>query len=145
MSNNKTNEIIIKADSGAIPFRFEDKDGTVYASCRVNPTDPRLLERFEKVASYFEELSEHQPEISTAEDIATLDKQIADKMCEFLGYDVREELFGHVTPLTMLPDGDVFISLVLDSIAENINPVIEARRDNAQKLAKKYTARYENE
>ena len=145
MSNSKTNEITIKADSGAIPFRFEDKDGTVYASCRVNPADPRLLERFEEATSYFEGLSERQPEISTAKDIAELDKQLADKMCELLGYDVRDELFGRVSPLTMLPDGNVFISLVLDSIADNIKPAIEARRENAKKLAKKYTARFENE
>ena len=45
-----------KFNTGVIRFEFEDEDGEVFSSFRMNPTDVNLVKRAEEVSEYFNSL-----------------------------------------------------------------------------------------
>lgn len=143
MSNESTNEKVLSLSSGTINFIFRDEDdGKEFASFRLNPADVRLADRLNSAANYFAEISNKGASYTSLDSLAALDSEIADKMCDVLGYDVHESLFGQLSPMTMLPTGELFITYVLNAITDVVKPAISARRKKAEKLASKYSGKY---
>lgn len=120
-------------DTGAITFTFSDNDGEVFASFKMNPTDPRFLKRCKNMADFFEtgEIKTQSP--------SEYEELVEQKFCEFLGYDCKASLFGRIAATGLMRDGRSFASHILEAMIENVAP--ELRRRRAENLAR-YTAKY---
>ena len=60
-----------------------------------------------------------------------------------LGYDARDSIFGEVSAATVLPNGDLFAMVVLDTIAKAVKSESEKRAKKSDDAVKKYTAKYD--
>lgn len=121
--------------TGFVRFTFTDEDGDMFASFKINPTDPRLEKRCRSISEYFGNLAK------TAENKpgAEFEEIVEDKFCEFLGYDCRTSLFGQVAATDIMADGRMFASHILDTMMQKIGPEIQKRRRaNIDRYAGKY-------
>lgn len=135
MSNN----INAAVGSALQKYTFTDDDGEVIASFRLNPTDIRLADRMLEVSKLLEK---NTPQISKEADVADVLKynnELEDKICYILGYDAHESLFGLLSATTILPDGTMFCTKVVDTIAKAIAPELERRKKVTDKHIAKYT------
>ena len=123
-------------DTGAITFTFSDNDGEVFASFKMNPTDPRFLTRCKNMGNFFEDVVAGAIKTPSPSEYEELVEQ---KFCEFLGYDCKASLFGRIAATDLMRDGRSFASHILDTMIENVAP--ELRRRRAENLAR-YTAKY---
>ncbi len=126
-------------DTGRITFTFSDVDGRIFASCRINPTDVTFYDRFVEVANFFQN---RQPESSGPDEARKLNKELTERINYALGYDATAELFGEITPTTISPDGDMFATVVLDTIISKIKPELEQRSKATAAAIEKYAAKY---
>lgn len=120
-------------------FTFSEGD-EVISSFRINPGDIKLVHRFQVASEFFNNIE--MPENATFEDIVQLNDNVERKICEVLGYDAKESLFGRISATTVLPDGNLFVSLVLDKIAEHAVPEIQKRNRAMVGAMEKHTAKY---
>lgn len=120
-------------DTGSINFTFTDNDGEVFASFKLNPTDPRLLKKCKEMAAFFATAS------IQASDPLDFENTIEDMFCKFLGYDCRQSLFGRIAATDVMGDGNTFAAHVINTMIEHVGPEIKRRR--AENLAR-YTAKY---
>lgn len=128
-------------NAGIVKFTFEDEDGDVFSSFRMNPTDINLAKRAEEVSEYFTNRGKEE-KFETFEDAARYNKEIEDKICYLLGYDARDEVFGCVPATSISSDGEIFASVVLDFIVDKLKPEIEKRRTAMQNAINKHTGKY---
>lgn len=123
----------ITVDTGSITFTFTDNDGDQFAWFKLNPTDPRIMDKCKKMADVFmtagKQFSTHME----------WEEFVEQKFCEFLGYDCCQSLFGRIAATDIMGDGRCFASHVLDAMIAHVGPEIRKRR--AKNLAK-YTAKY---
>lgn len=128
---------------GLVRFEITDPEtGEAFASFHLNPTDAGIAERAEEVADFFEKQAKDAPDITDAKGWAELDREVTDKICYLLGYDVRDELFHDVTATTVSTDGEIFAVMVFDMIAEALRPEMEKRAAHMQDKIDTYTAKY---
>ena len=78
---NTVNSVL---DAGFLKFVFTDNDGDVFASFKIKPTDPRLMERCKKISKFFDDLATDTQDMRTP---AQWEDLVEAKFCEFLGYD----------------------------------------------------------
>ena len=123
-------------------FTFSDEDGDVLASFRINPLDMKLAQRFQEASAFFEDLQSKTPENATLDEIIKLNDAIEEKICFVLGYDARESLFGQISATSIMGDGTMFITLVVEKILDHIGPEIERRQKSMNKAVEKHTAKY---
>lgn len=128
---------IINTKVGYATFAFKDEEGAVFASFKINPTDPRLMERCKNIAKFFSDCAAGK--VEGANDAAAFEKMVEDKFCTFLGYDCRESLFGRVAATDVMADGRTFANHILDTMIQKIGPEIAARR---RANIARYTAKY---
>lgn len=132
-----TNTVI---DSGVITATFTDLDGHVFSKFRINPTDLRTGERAIESADFFQGIKAE----SFDKDLVTqLQKDIEDKISYVLGYDSSKDIFGEVSALTVLPDGRLFVEIIVDKIMEIVGPAVKDRQEAMAKRADSYTKKYE--
>lgn len=134
-----SNAINSKISTGFVVFTFTDDDGEVFAKVKVRPSDPRLIGRCKNIAEFFTDLSKQPAMNNSVEGAEKYEQIVADKFCEFFGYDCRESLFGMVAATDVMSDGRIFANHVLDAIVRNIGPEVEKRR---RANIEKYTAKY---
>lgn len=128
--------------SAFLKFTFSDDDGTVLASFRMNPADVKLMQRCQDLSGYFDGLDKKIPESATEEDILSFNGEIEEKICHFLGYDAREELFGLVSATSIMSDGRMFVVHVMDKILEEAGPEIQKRKKSMSEAVAKHTEKY---
>lgn len=136
-------QINTSISSGLMKFTFTDPDGDVFASFKLNPADIRLAGRCEEIAKYFQERGNGLPQNASVADMVKLDDELEEKICYLLGYDARSTLFGMMSAITVLPDGDLFVVKVMQRIQEAIGPELRKRKQNMQKAVNKHTAKYQ--
>ena len=119
-------------DTGDMTFTFTNNEGEIFASFRMNPTNPVFLSRCKNMAEFFAEPKQYE----TAEEF---EEAMEQKFCEFFGYDCKATLFGRVGATAVMNDGRVFMMHVIDAMIQHVGP--ELRRRKAQNMAK-YTAKY---
>lgn len=135
-------QISTKLDSGLTTFTFEDMDGHVFSSFRINPADMGLITRSEEFQEYFSELGKGDFG-DDARAIAQKEQEIGEKMNYLLGYKSYDDVFGEVGPLTLLPDGKFFVEHVMERFTDSIAPIIAERQKKMEKNIDKYTRKYE--
>ena len=128
--------------SSFMKFTFTDEDGETVASFRLNPADVKLAQRAEEVSEYFKKVAENAPEEATLEIACELNKEVEEKVCYLLGYDVRQSLFGLFSATSIMEDGSMFVSVVMEKIVSAISPEIEKRQKAMDKAVNKHTAKY---
>ena len=129
-------------ESSLLKFTFSDDEGEVLASFRMNPADVKLSQRCQEVSSFFEELKEKTPENATLEDAVKMNNEVEDKMCYLLGYDAKQSLFGQISATSVLGDGNMFVTLVMEKIVESVAPEIKRRKQAMSAAVEKHTAKY---
>lgn len=130
-------------NSGLLKFTFTDSDGEVFSYFRMNPADARLAVRCSEVSDFFDNNAKEASSFATAEDLAKYSDELAEKIDYILGYKASETLFGELmSPVTILPNGDIFAFVVLETISEAVGTEIKKRKQKMQKAASKYTAKY---
>lgn len=132
-----TNTVI---DSGIITATFTDLDGNVFSKFRINPTDIRTGERAIESAEFFQKI---KAESFDKDSVGQLQKDIEDKVSYILGYESSKDIFGEVSALTVLPDGRLFVEIIVDKIMEIVEPEVKKRQEAMQKRADNYTKKYE--
>lgn len=130
----------VKLDDGRITFNFENTEGEIFSSFRLNPTDINVYRRAMEVSEALQkrEFAGGDDADALAADNAWIEEQFN----YLLGYDATETLFGELPATTILPDGQIFAVIVIDTIIENIAPEIRKRQENADKAMNKYLAKY---
>lgn len=128
--------------SALLKFTFTDADGDVFASFKLNPADIRLVSRCEELAKFFDQIKDDTSKINTSEEMIKYNDLVEEKFNYLLGYDARGSLFGMMSATTILPDGDIFATKVLDKIIDAVGPEIAKRRQNMQAAVRKHTEKY---
>ena len=132
----------INIGSSLTKFTFTDESGEVVAHFRMNPADIRVAERAGEVARYFKEKSNAFVDKSGSAALAQYDKGLTEKMNYLLGYDASATLFGFMSATTVMADGRFFVSVVMETIAQNLSEELQKRFEKF-KAVSKYTAKYE--
>lgn len=129
-----------KLSTGLIKFTFEDEDGEVFSSFRMNPTDVNLMKRAMEVSDYFHKRGN---EIGNDIDsVVDFNKELEEKINYLLGYDASSSIFGEITATTITPEGRIFAEIVFEFISEKLEPEIAKRKQNMQSKMDKYTEKY---
>lgn len=130
-------------DDGFLLFTFTNKQGEVFSSFKLNPTDINVAARAEELETFFEQTQESVKNVSSNKEMAEINKQIEDKINYMLGYEASKDLFREpVTALTVFGNGQVFAYIILDKITEALGPEVEKRRKKMQEVVNKYTEKY---
>lgn len=137
------NTINKNINSGLLKFTFTDSDGDVFAYFKMNPADVKLAARCEEVSDFFNKKSEIASANPTVEEMAKYSDELTEKIDYLLGYKASETLFGSLmSPITVLPNGDIFAFVVLETIADAVGTEIRKRKQKMHKAASKYTEKY---
>lgn len=128
----KKSKHVVHVDTGDMMIRFTNNEGKVFASLRINPTNPVFLIRCKNMADFFAVARQYQ----TAEEF---EEAMVQKFSEFLGYDCKKSLFGNVGATAVMNDGRMFMFHVVDTMIQYVGP--ELRRRKAQNVAK-YVDKY---
>ena len=128
-------------NTGLIKVTFTDEDGDLFASCKINPTDVRLMKRAEEVSEFFNDTD--IPAEMNPEKLLEFNDILEEKICYLLGYDARAEVFGLIPATSVNQNGEMWAMIVLDTITERIKPEIEKRKQNMVSAIDKYTGKYQ--
>jgi len=127
-------------DDGFLLFTFTNKQGEVFSSFKLNPTDINIAARAEELETFFEQAQESVKNVSSSKEMAEINK---DKTNYMLGYEASKDLFKEpITATTVFGNGQVFAYIVLDKINEALTPEIEKRKKKMQEVVNKYTEKY---
>ena len=101
----------------------------MFSYFRMNPADARLAVRCSEVSDFFDKREKEASSFATAEDLAKYSDELAEKIDYILGYKASETLFGELmSPVTILPNGDIFAFVVLETIGEAVGTEIKKRK-----------------
>lgn len=123
-------------------FRLEDDDGDAVASFRLNPSDVRMLKGLEAACAEAQKMAENAPSIATIAEAEAYNDKLESIICTGLGIK-HDSVFNVVPGTTILPDGDLFATNVLSTVADVMAPEIVKRKAQMQSAAAKYTAKYQ--
>ena len=123
-------------------YQFSDSEGNVIAYFHKNPLDIRIAERAAASADKLQKISAEALANPSVEDLARYDKEIAEAINHILGYDASATLFTIMSASTPMDDGEVFASVVLRTISDNLETDIKNRLTKFQAAAK-HTAKYQ--
>lgn len=136
-----SNSIESNVSTGKMTFTFKDEDGNVFSSFRLNPSDVGVAKRCTEVADIFGQRKDKP--LSSIDEVCQYDSELAEKISYILGYDAKESVFGEISATTILPSGELFAIVVLDTIAQAVLPEIKKRKQKMSEAAAKYTRKYE--
>lgn len=129
----------IKVNVGKVKFDFEDEEGSIFASFRLNPMDIGTMNRCREVAEHYEK---NTPAPKDIQELLDFENDMRSKFDYILGYKASPELFGNVAPLTILEDGQMFAMLVLDKIMDEFKELARKNQAKMAKAAERYTKKY---
>lgn len=134
-------KITIDSITGMMKFRLEDDDGDAVAAFRLNPADVRMLKGLEAACAEAEKMAENAPTVTTAAEAEAYNDKLESLICSGLGVK-HDAVFGAIPGTTIMPDGDLFATNVLGTVADAMAPEILKRKVQMQNAAAKYTAKY---
>lgn len=124
-------------------FTFTDGEGEIFASFRINPADVKLAARFGEASKFFNDLGERMNNAATIADFEKLNDELEDKICYLLGYDAKDSLFGQISATTIMEDGNMFATHIMNVLAKNVGPEIAKRKQAMAAAVEKHTAKYQ--
>ena len=134
-------ENIIKVSTGAKTYGLVDADGEEIGSFKFNPSDLDIGRRYEQVQDWL--MSVHfEGEDPTKEEVYAFTDDLCERFDFLMGYHVSETLFKVCNPLTPTENGDTYVEVLMDAIADVIIKETETRVEKKAKRIKKATAKY---
>ncbi len=134
-------ENIIKISTGAKRYELQDADGEVIGKFKFNPSDVGIIERYEKVADWFNAI-EIGEEFGLPEAI-DLSNGIKEQFDYLFGYPVSTGLFTKCNPLSPTENGDFFFEVVVDALVSVVSKETDMRMDKKIKRIQKAVAKYQ--
>lgn len=136
-----TENINVKVNTGAVNVILRDEFEEEIGSFKFIPTDLDIAERFDKAISEFENIKvSENVSLNEFTEITNKIKGIFDYL---LNYKVSDTLFKVCNPLTPVNNGDFYLEVCLETIAnlieEIFNKRIEKKKARIQKATSKYT------
>ena len=130
-------------DDGLLTFTFTNHEGEIFSSFRMNPADIKLAHRCEEVVKYFDERKDQVEGRVTVAEAAKYNDELEAQLNYLLGYDASATLFkAPITATTILPNGDIFAYVVLETIGKAIRPELAKRKKKLQEGIEKYAGKY---
>ena len=134
-------KIITDSITGMMKFRLEDDDGDAVSVFRLNPADVRMLKGLESACAEAQMMAENAPTVATAAEAEVYNDKLENLICSGLGVK-HDNVFSVIPGTTIMPDGDLFATNVLSTVADAMSPEILKRKAMMQNAAAKYTAKY---
>lgn len=106
-------------DDGFLLFTFTNKQGEVFSSFKLNPTDINVAARAEELETFFEQAQESVKNVSSSKEMAEINKQIEDKINYMLGYEASIKNL-ELIPLLSITTKD---ASQMESLSADINTV----------------------
>lgn len=132
--------IEMNVGSALTRIEFKDEDGIVLGFLKINLTDVRLVGKLTECAEFFKNYKFTGKNI---EELARIDRDVAEKFCYVLGYDCNETLFGVLSPTTIMDDGNMFAISVLNKISEVFSTEVKEKAAARAAAMRKYTEKYQ--
>lgn len=126
-------------NTGLQEFRFTDNSGKVFASFYMNPGDLNVAKRFNDAARFFEKYRGKKMNLA---EFAAFNKVLEKKVAAAIGCK-RDDIFGKVPAATVLPDGEFFVSKVLQVIRDALRDETSRRRKARMDTVNKYAGQYD--
>lgn len=127
--------------SGQVRLTLVD-DGEIVATLKINPADIKVAARAQEVRDTFDSIADILTEDATLEDVVKFNDAVEEKICYLLGYDAKQTLFGQISATSVLMDGNLFVTHVMEKINELILPEINKRKQTMAQAVAKHTAKY---
>lgn len=134
-------EINTDSVTGMMKFRLNDDDDDCISAFRLNPADVRMLKGLESACAEAQQMAENAPAVATAAEAEAYNDKLETIICTCLGVS-HNSVFGVIPGTTILPDGDLFATNILGTVAEAMAPEIAKRKAGMRAAAAKYTAKY---
>lgn len=134
----------IVVDNGGERYAVEDKLGNYLGEFVFNPTDTRILQRYEETVPQLSELmgKDHGADVSA---VFALEDEIREKVDYIFGSGVSSTFFNTVGPLTVLGTGELYVVNVVNALAQVIDAEIGVRTKKMENMIRKYTDKYSRE
>lgn len=133
----------ITIDRGLQSYDIEDADGTYIGTIRFNPGDLGMAGRVSKAQEVIEQLQSGINPDDGADAISKICDCICDQMDYIFGTPVSKVLFANVSPLAVMPDGDLMFNKYLQALLPEVMVAQEAAAKSSAERLKKYTANYQ--
>lgn len=130
----------LQVSTGAQLIELQNENGTKIGQFEFVPTDVGIIERYRKVADFFD--TYQLPKEPTEEDLLALENSVREQFDLLFGYHVSDGMFENCAALTVVEDGDFFFEKVLDGISGLIEKTMKARVERKKQKIRKYTAKY---
>lgn len=123
-----------------VPIYDLDSEGNEIkiGAFRFNPSDLDIAKRYDQVIEKLNNM-----EISEDIDkVLELSDEIKTQIDYLLGFKVSDDIFAHCNPFSPTANGDLFIEVVLDGIANIVESETKQRIEKKQARIKKATKKY---
>lgn len=135
----QSNDIII--DDGIKVYNIKNLRGKVLGTFEFRPADTNIVNRYEEVVDFFNNLS--IPESENAEEtVKEVEKQVVEKMDYLIGGGSKEAFFSIMGAFSVLASGELFFENVLGAVAKVIEREFSVRTKKLQRRMNKYVAKY---
>lgn len=130
----------LTVDTGNITICLEDTNGNEIGSFMFCPTDMNIINRWPESVKMLEKLTiSEEPTIEEIESITDAIKKSFDYL---LATNASESVFGKLSPLTPVSNGDFFYEVVLEQVGKVIEKVLDKRVEQKRAKISKYTKKY---
>ena len=89
-----------------------------------------------------EENSKKSDVEKTREMLKVFEVEISDKLNTLLNGDVAKDIFGVMSPLSVLANGDYYFVFILEQIGQKIQKTTGIRMNKMRSKIQKYTGKY---
>lgn len=137
------NTVII--EDGLKTYDIANKSGKVYGSFSFVPSDIGIIRRYDEVVKSFESMNFDFAEndiTQNVEKIVELENTISEKINYLFNSDVAKEFFNITSPLTILPNGKIFLESAIEAIGQAIEKETGERVKKMNNRISKHTSKY---
>lgn len=121
-------------DDGFLLFTFTNKQGEVFSSFKLNPTDINVAARAEELEEFFEHAQESVKNVSSSKEMAEINKQIEDKINYMLGYEASKDLFKE--PITATTVLEMVRYSLISSLTKSMKHLLQRLKRERKKCRK---------
>ena len=132
----------IKISSVLKRICIEDDDGNKLFFAMINAGDPAITGRCKQFVGFLEKKKKELSEKITVEDMLQLSNDLEKEFCSILNV-TTSPFIAPMTPVTILPDGQLFAQFVMDEIYKVVGEVATARGQKMKNRMNEYLEKYQ--
>ena len=121
-------------DDGFLLFTFTNKQGEVFSSFKLNPTDINVAARAEELETFFEQAQESVKNVSSSKEMAEINKQIEDKINYMLGYEASKDYSKNQLPQQLFLE--MVRCLPISSLTKSMKHLLQRLKRERKKCRK---------